>query len=218
VRLCRARIRARRPSARHERRPSAQPPPSRSRGRRRPAADRAPAVARRRPAERRAAQLALRRRSRRQRRTEHGARRGDFDEAFAHFELAWRLARTDGAAALKAAVAYTGASLAHTIDDTPAAIEGYRLAEDAFRADGDPLGESDSARALAGLLVGAGRYTEADERLSRALARYHALDDDFGVATGTALLARTKSGLGNRVALAADAPAPAATGETAAVS
>jgi diguanylate cyclase (GGDEF)-like protein len=127
---------------------------------------------------------------------EHGARRGDFERAFAHLEQAWPLARASGAAALKAAAAYTGASLARTIDDAPAAIEGYRRAEDSFRADGDPLGEADSARALAGMLVDAGRYTEAVDGLQRALARYHALDDDFGIASGTALLARARGGLG----------------------
>lgn len=142
---------------------------------------------------------------------EHTGRRGDFERAFAHLEQAWQLSRANGSAALKAAAAFSGASLARTIDDPAAAIDGYRLAEDSFHADGDLLGQADSARALAGLLIGAGRYTEAKDRLQRALAHYHTLEDAFGTATGTALLARAKNGLGEREpALAASEHALAA--------
>jgi len=127
---------------------------------------------------------------------DYAARRGDYERAFAQLEEAEQIARRHGGPGLRAAVAYTGAALANSIDDVSAAIAGYKLAEPAFREDGDALGEADAARRLAGLLVGAGRYTEALDLLQRALARYHALRDDYGIAVATALLARATAGSG----------------------
>jgi diguanylate cyclase (GGDEF)-like protein len=127
---------------------------------------------------------------------DYAARRGDFERAFAQLEDAEQIARRNGTPGLLAVVAYTGASLSNNIDDVAAAIAGYRLAEPAFREDGDPLAEADSARRLAGLLIGAERHTEALDLLQRALARYHALRDDYGIAAGTALMSRAMLGTG----------------------
>jgi diguanylate cyclase (GGDEF)-like protein len=127
---------------------------------------------------------------------DYAARRGDYERAFATLEEADQIARRSGAPALLGLVAYTGASLSNNIDDIAAAVQGYRSAEAAFRSDGDPLGEADSARRLAALLLEAGRHTEALDLLQRALARYRAMRDDFGIATATASLAMAQAGSG----------------------
>jgi len=124
------------------------------------------------------------------------ARRGDYQRAFASLEEAEQIARRHAAAGPLAAVAYTGASLSDKIDDLPAALQGYAAAETGFREDADPLGEADAARRFAGLLIDAERYTEALDPLQRALARYHALRDDYGIAAATGLMARDVAGNG----------------------
>jgi diguanylate cyclase (GGDEF)-like protein len=127
---------------------------------------------------------------------DYAARRGDYERAFAVLEDAEQLSRRSAAPALVALVAYTGAALANTIDDVAAAMQGYRVAEAAFRDDQDPLGDADSARRLAALLLDAGHHPEALELLQRALARYHALNDAFGLATATAAKAMALAGSG----------------------
>jgi diguanylate cyclase (GGDEF)-like protein len=127
---------------------------------------------------------------------EHAARRGDFERAFGWLEEADQVARRTGGDGARASVAYTAAALARLIDDVPTALHAYTVAEAAFRDDGDPLGEADAARRRAVMLAHAGRHAEALDPLQRALARYHALADDFGVATATAGMAMAMAGSG----------------------
>ena len=114
---------------------------------------------------------------------DHAGRRSDFERAFAALEEADQIAHASGDPGLLAAVAYTSGTMWRLVDDLPAALQSYAAAEAGFRADGDPLGEADAARNRAGLLIRAGRTTEAEAPLQLALDRYRALADDFGTAT-----------------------------------
>ena len=125
---------------------------------------------------------------------EQAGRRGDFERAFALLEEASQLARGSNDVALLALIAFTDGTLSAMIDDLPAAQRGYAEAEEAFRIDGDLLGEADSARNLAQQLVTTGRHAEAVEPLNRALARYATLNDAFGVASAKELLAYALAG------------------------
>lgn len=118
------------------------------------------------------------------------AHRGDYERAFSELGQAETIAATLDSAGVRAAIAYTGARLASAMDDLPAALQAFAEAEAGFAADADPLGEADSARLRATLLVHEGRAAEAQEPLQRALARYQALGDEFGVAVGNSLLGR----------------------------
>jgi diguanylate cyclase (GGDEF)-like protein len=128
---------------------------------------------------------------------DQAGRRSDFERAFAALEEADQIARASGDAGLLATVAYTGGTLARLVDDLPGALQSYAAAEAGFRTDGDPLGEADAARNRAGLLIRAGRTTEAVEPLQRALDRYRELDDGFGTATAKAHLALALSAQGD---------------------
>jgi diguanylate cyclase (GGDEF)-like protein len=120
---------------------------------------------------------------------EHAGRRSDFERAFTLLEEAGQLARASNDVALLALVAYTDAGLSTMIGDLPAAQRGFAEAEEAFRVDGDVLGEADAARNLAQQLLTTGRHAEAVEPLNRALARFAALEDTFGLAVAKGQLA-----------------------------
>jgi len=116
-------------------------------------------------------------------------RRGDFERAFALLEEADKLARDSHDVSQLAVVAFTDGVLSSMIDDPAAVQRSYATAEEAFRIDGDALGEADAARKLAQQMILTGRHADAIEPLNRALARFAALDDAYGAAVSKELLA-----------------------------
>lgn len=108
--------------------------------------------------------------------------RSEFQEAFAAFEQAERLARSVSTHRVNANVAYFGARLAAAIGDRAGAVTSFRRAVDAYRADQDPSNAADSLVGLGLALLRDRRAAEALAPLDEAVRLFTELEDERGVA------------------------------------